>query len=127
MSYTIKVESDHVYVKYAGDVDTLDIVRLTKEALFIDNVRELNSLIHDFSNCTDVRIDLEDIKHVAMMANIESNFTEELVEVIIPRDIQDTNSQARVEALSQAIKSQNWAVLLAADYEDALAQIRVTS
>jgi hypothetical protein len=126
MSYSIYVESDHVYVKYADVVDTVDIVRLTKDNLFIGNIRVLENLVHDFSNCEEVSVTLEDMKDVALMANIESNFTENLVEVIIPRATGDQESQERIEALSQAIKSRDWTVLLAKDYAHALQQIRVT-
>jgi hypothetical protein len=99
---------------------------LTKDNLFIDNIRVLENLIHDFSGCDDVTIGLEEIKQVALLANIESNFTQNLVEIIIPRDMKDQQSNQRIKTLSQAIKSQDWTVMIVESYADALAKIRVT-
>ncbi len=39
MSYSVLIEVDHVYVKYSGVVDGLDIVRITKDETLINNVR----------------------------------------------------------------------------------------
>jgi hypothetical protein len=39
MSYSVLIEDDHVYDKYSGVVDGLDIVRITKDETLINNVR----------------------------------------------------------------------------------------
>ena len=39
MTYSVVIEGDHVYVKYSGVVDGLDIVRIIKDKTLINNVR----------------------------------------------------------------------------------------
>ena len=89
LSYSIYIENDHVYVKDSDVVDTLDIVILTKDNLFISHIRILGNIIHDFSLSVDSHRDLRRYERCSLMANIESNVTENLVDVIIPRKIDD--------------------------------------
>ncbi|MFQ3191928.1 MAG: hypothetical protein ACI936_003079 [Paraglaciecola sp.] len=120
MSYLVYIENDHVYVKYLGIVDGLDIVRLTADNIFINNLRRLQKVIHDFSYCEEVSLGIEDMQEIAMMSNIESNFTEKAVGVMIPRT---SEGFTRVEAFSKAIQSPDWCVLAAHNYLDALTKI----
>jgi hypothetical protein len=120
MSYLVYIENDHVFVKYVGIVDGLDIVRLTADDIFINNLRRLQKVIHDFSYCDEVSLDIEDMQEFAMMSNIESNFTEKVVDVMIPRTAEGF---ARVEAFIKAIKSPDWSILVTHNYEDALTKI----
>jgi hypothetical protein len=120
MSYLVYIENDHVFVKFVGIVDGLDIVRLTADDIFINNLRRLQKVIHDFSYCDEVSLGIEDMQEIAMMSNIESNFTEKAVGVMIPRTAEGF---ARVEAFSKAIKSPDWSILAAHNYEDALTKI----
>lgn len=120
MSYSILIQDDHVYVKFLGMVDALDIVRITADEKFINNLRRLQKVVHDFSFCDEVSLGVEDMQEIAMMSNIESNFTEKAVGVIIPRT---QEGSARIEVFSQAIKSPDWTVLVAQNYEDALTKI----
>ena len=120
MSYSILIKEDHVYVKYSGIVDGLDIVRLTADENFINNLRHLQKVIHDFSFCEEVSLGIEDMQEIALMSNMESNFTEKAVGVMIPRTQEGV---ARVEAFSQAVKSPDWTVLAAQNYADALTKI----
>lgn len=120
MSYSIVIENDHVYVKYSGVIDGLDIVQITGDENFINNLRRLQKVIHDFSFCDDVSLGAEDMQEIAMMSNMESNFTEKAIVVIIPRT---PEGYARVAAFSQALKSPDWTTLVAQNYEDALTKI----
>lgn len=120
MSYTVVIENDHVYVRYAGVVDGLDIVRITADQRFINNLRRLQKVIHDFSFSEDVNLGPEDMKDFAVISNIESNFSEKLVAVFI---LKNSDGYERVSALSQAIKSPDWTILVAQNYEDALIKI----
>jgi hypothetical protein len=80
----------------------------------------LQKVIHDFSFCDEVSLGVEDMQEIALMSNMESNFTEKAIVVIIPRT---PEGYARVAALGQAIKSPDWRVLAAQNYEDALTKI----
>jgi hypothetical protein len=120
MSYSVFIESDYVYVKYSGIVDGLDIVSITADDNFIGNLRSLQKVIHDFSFCEDVLLGIEDMREIALMTNMESNFTEKAIGVIIPRA---QEGYARIEAFSQAVRSPDWKVLAAHDYADALTKI----
>jgi hypothetical protein len=114
------IKEDHVYVKYSGIVDGLDIVRLTADENFINNLRHLQKVIHDFSFCEEVSLGIEDMQEIALMSNMESNFTEKAVGVMIPRTQEGV---ARVEAFSQAVRSPDWTVLAAENYADTLTKI----
>jgi hypothetical protein len=120
MSYSVVIENDHVFVKYSGVVDALDIVRITADENFINNLRRLQKVIHDFSFCEEVSLGIEDMQEIALMSNMESNFTEKAIGVMIPRS---EEGYARIEALSQAVKSPDWTILAAHNYEDALSKI----
>jgi hypothetical protein len=120
LSYSTLIKEDHVYVKYSGIVDGLDIVRLTADENFINNLRHLQKVIHDFSFCEEVSLGIEDMQEIALMSNMESNFTEKAVGVMIPRTQEGV---ARVEAFSQAVRSPDWTVLAAENYADALTKI----
>lgn len=120
MSYSVVIENDHIYVKYAGVIDGLDIVRLTGDEHFITNLRRLNKVIHDFSFCEDVSLGIEDMKEIALMSNMESNFTEKAIGVMIPRT---QEGLARIAAFSQAVKSPDWMILAADNYVDALTKL----
>lgn len=117
MSYSVSIKEDHVYVKYTGLVEGLDIVQLTADQTFINNLRRLQKVVHDFSFAEDVSMGPEDIKEIALMSNLESNFSEKLLAVIIPKD---EDGYRRVTALSQAIKSPDWKILFAQTYTEAL-------
>ena len=120
MSYSVVIKDDHVYVKYAGIVDGLDIVQITADETFINNLRRLQRVIHDFSFCEEVSLGVEDMKEIALMSNMESNFTEKAVGVMIPGT---EEGFARVEAFSQAVRSPDWTVLAAQNYADAFTKI----
>lgn len=117
MSYSVLIKEDHVYVKYSGLVEGLDIVQLTADENFIIHLRRLQRVIHDFSFCEEVSMGPEDTKEIALMSNLESNFSEKLQAVVIPKDAQ---GYARVTALSHAIKSPDWKILFAKNYDEAL-------
>jgi len=117
MSYSVLIKDDHVYVKYSGIVEGLDIVQITADETFINNMRRLQKVIHDFSFCDDVLMGIEDMKEIALMSNLESNFSEKLKAVIIPKD---ADGYARVTALSQAIRSPDWQIYFAQNYAEAL-------
>jgi hypothetical protein len=120
MSYSTFVENNHVYVKYLGVVDGLDIVRLTADKYFINNLRRLQKVIHDFSFCDEVSLGIEDMQEIAMISNLESNFTEKVVGVMIPNT---QEGLARVEAFSKAMTCPDWTILAAHNYADALTKI----
>jgi hypothetical protein len=120
MSYSVLIKDDHICVKFSGIVDGLDIVRLTADENFINNLRRLQKVIHDFSCCEEVSLGIEDMQEIALMSNMESNFTEKVSCVIIPRT---EEGYARVEAFSQAVRSPDWIVLTAKNHEDALTKI----
>jgi len=120
MSYSVVIKDDHVYVKYAGVVDGLDIVQITADETFINNLRLLQKVIHDFSFCEEVSLGIEDMKDIALMSNMESNFTEKAIGVMIPKTAE---GYARVEALGKAVKSPDWTVKVAKNYVDALTKI----
>lgn len=120
MSYSVFIQDDHVYVKYSGLVDALDIVRITKDELFIDNLRRLQKVIHDFSFCDEVSLSSEDMQEITLMSNMESNFTEKAIGVVIPRT---QEGYERIHALSQGIKSKDWSIFAAQNYSDALTKL----
>ena len=120
MSYSVLTKYDHGYVKYSGVVDGLDIVRLTTDEIFINNLRRLQKVIHDFSFCDEVPLGNEDMQEIALMSNMESNFTEKAIGVMIPRT---DEGYARVVAFSQAAKSPDCTVLAAHNCGNALTKI----
>ncbi|WP_339721588.1 hypothetical protein [uncultured Paraglaciecola sp.] len=120
MSYLALIKENHIYVKYAGVIDGLDMVQITADENFINNMRRLQNVIHDFSFCDEVSLGVEDMQEIALMSNLESNFTEKAKMMIIPRTPQGF---ARISAFSQAIKSPDWRVLAAQNYEEALTKL----
>tara|TARA_R110002167_G_C12435069_1_gene630264 strand:+ start:354 stop:716 length:363 start_codon:yes stop_codon:yes gene_type:complete len=120
MSYSIVIEDDHIYVKYSGIVDGLDIVRITADETFINSLRRLQKVIHDFSFCDEVSLGFEDMQEIAFMSNMESNFTEKAVGVLIPRT---PEGLIRIAAFTQSIKSVDWTILAALNYAEALTKI----
>jgi len=120
MSYSVVIENDHVYVKYSGVVDGLDVVRITADKNFINNLRRLQKVVHDFSFSEYVDLGLDDLKDFAVISNIESNFSEKLLAVIIPKN---ADGYERVAVLSEAIRSPDWTILVAQNYADALTKI----
>ena len=120
MSYSAVIKDDHVYVKYSGVIDGLDIVQFTADETFINNLRRLKKVIHDFSVCEDVSLGIEDMQDITLMSNMESNFTEKAIGVMIPRT---PEGYARVVAYSQTIKSPDWTILAAQNYKEALTKI----
>jgi hypothetical protein len=120
MSYSVVIEDVHVYVKYSGIVDCLDIVQMTADEDYIDNLRRLQKVIYDFSLCDEVSLGGEDMQEIALMSNMESNFTEKVIMVIIPKTPEGYD---RVATFSQAVKSADWSVSTAQNYENALSRI----
>ena len=120
MSYSVVIEDDHVYVKYFGLVDGLDVVRITADDNFISNLRRLQKVIHDFSFSEEVNLGPEDMKDFAVISNIESHFSEKLLAIFI---LKNPDGYERVSTLSQSIKSPDWNILVAKNYKDALTKI----
>lgn len=120
MSYSVLIQQDHIYVKYSGVVDALDIVRLTADQDFIGNLRLLQKVIHDFSFCEEVSLGVEDMKEIAFISNLESNFSEKIVGVFIPNT---EEGHARIASYSQSLTSPHWLVLVASNYEEAKGKI----
>jgi hypothetical protein len=60
------------------------------------------------------------MQEIALMSNMESNFTEKAIGVMIPRT---QEGYARVAAFGQAVKSPDWTILAAENYADALLKI----
>ena len=120
MTYSVLIKDDHVYLKYAGIVDGLDIVQITVNETFISNLRRLQKVIHDFQFCDDVSLGVEDMQEITLMSNTESNFTEKAIGVIIPRTPED---YARTAAFSYAVKSPESIVLAAQNYAETLIKI----
>jgi hypothetical protein len=120
MSYSVVIEDDHIYVQYSGVVDGLDIVRITGDETFINNLRRLHKVIHDFSFCDEVSLGSEDMQEIAFMTNMESNFTEKALIVMIPKTAEGF---ARVAVSRQSIKSPGWTILAAQNHVEALTKI----
>ena len=120
MSCSVIIENDHVYVKFSGLVDGLDMVRLTANQEYIDNMRRLQNVIYDFRLSEEVSLGEADLKEIVLMSNLESNFTEKANIVIIPKTIE---GHALIAAYGQAIKSPEWNVQAAQNYEEALSKI----
>ncbi|MEP1449185.1 MAG: hypothetical protein ABJK37_23980 [Paraglaciecola sp.] len=120
MSYSVILEDDHMYVKFTGVVDVLDMVRLTANQEYIDNMRRLQKAIYDFRLSEEVSLGEADLKEIVLMSNLESNFTESANIVVIPRT---PEGHAFVAAYAQAIKSPEWNVQVAQNYEEALSKI----
>jgi hypothetical protein len=60
------------------------------------------------------------IEDIALMSNLESNFTEQAIAVMIPKT---PEGYARVAAFSQAVKSPDWIILAVQNYAEALTKI----
>ena len=120
MSYSVVVEDDHIYVKYSGVVDGLDIVRITGDETYINGLRRLHKVIHDFSFCNEVSLGSEDMQEIAFMTNMESNFTENALVVLIPRT---NEGLARAAVFRQSIKSPDWTILTVQNHAEALTKI----
>ena len=118
MSYKLVLEADHIYVQYLGDVDPLDIIHVTSDPDFITPFRQLEAVIHDFSKANSVNIGLDEIREIAVLSKLESNFTEQLKGIIIPFDMNDTT---RVEALKKAIETHKWDIHIVENLGAALA------
>ncbi|MGS2720572.1 hypothetical protein [Paraglaciecola aestuariivivens] len=123
MSYKVAVEEDHVYVKYLGLIDGLDIIRMAADNDFVNQVRRLQTVVHDFSFCDDVQLKFEDLHEVTVLANVESNFAEKLFAIIIPKTAEGYD---RVATLTQGIKSPDWTVMVAQNYPQALIKIQTS-
>ncbi|GAA0852985.1 hypothetical protein [Aliiglaciecola litoralis] len=120
MTYLVEIKSDHVYVKYSDEVTALDVIALFSDQLFITSFRTLQAVIHDFSGAKNVNMAFADIRELAVLSNIESNFTEKLTAIIIPFD---PTSSERVTALCDAIRAKDWHIQIATSYPEALALI----
>lgn len=107
MSYRYEIQEHYIHVTYHHIVDALDIIQLTADQAFIDYFRTLKKVLHDFSNVDDVLINMEGIQQIALLSNMESNFTEELSAIIIPKDQAGFD---RVDALRKLIKNPSWKV-----------------
>jgi hypothetical protein len=121
MSYSVTIESDHVYVAYSGVVEALDVISLTGDQEFITNLRLLEKVVHDFSQAEEVLMDFEDIKKLTLLSNLESNFTENLLGIAIPKD---EESYDRILTLRDGIQSDKWTVFFARNYAEALSMLR---
>lgn len=120
MSFSVSIEDDHVYVKFSGVVDGLDMVRLTADQEYIDNMRRMQNVIYDFRLSEEVSLGEADLKEIVLMSNLESNFTEKANIVIIPKTIE---GHALIAAYGLAIKTPEWNVQAAQNYEEALSKI----
>lgn len=116
MSYLVEVIDNYVYVKYSGVVDGLDIVHLTADCDFIEQLRCLNRVIHDFSKVDDVVISADQMRNLSVLSNVESNFTEQLIGVVIVRDEEGFE---RINFLKQFVKNPNWKIFAAIDFAEA--------
>lgn len=116
MPYKVFEEDDHVYVKFSHCVDALDIVKITADPAFINPFRTKRKVIHDFSFAKSVDIDMQEIGEIAVLSNVESNFTESLTAIVIPFDM---GALQRIKALGKAIRNEKWIVNIAKDYEQA--------
>lgn len=121
MSYKVVLKTDHVFVQYFGDIDPLDIIHVTSDPEFITPFRQLEAVIHDFSTANSVNIGLDEIREIAVLSKLESQFTEQLKGIVIPFDMSDTT---RVEALKKAIETQKWDIHIVENIEAALALLR---
>ncbi|MFT5676614.1 MAG: hypothetical protein ACI808_002559 [Paraglaciecola sp.] len=121
MSFSVTIEFDHVYVAYSGIVEALDVIQLSGDQEFITNMRVLEKVVHDFSDAEEVMMDFEDIKNLTLLSNLESNFTENLIGIAIPKDEQSYN---RILTLRDGIQSDKWTVLIAHNYPEALSMLR---
>lgn len=117
MSYQVEIKDYHVYVKYSGTVDGLDIVRLTGDPEFINDFRRLQKVIHDFSMTDEVAISFDQMRDVSVLSNMESHFTEKLIGIAIPRN---EEGFARINLIKEFVKNPNWKIFAARDLAEAL-------
>lgn len=117
MGYSVDVRGDHIYVKYSGVLDGLDIVRLMSNSDFINDLRHIQQVVHDASDTDSVSIAPDQVREIGVLLSIESNFTENLLGIIIPKD---ESSFERLRQLKEGVKSKQWTILTAQDYTEAL-------
>lgn len=117
LGYSVIQKSDHVYVKLSGVIDGLDFIKLTGDPSFILELRRLKKVIHDASEVDAVNISPEQMREITLLSSIESNFTESLVGVIIPKDEEGVE---RVEQLKQGVKNKQWKIMTARNYQEAV-------
>ena len=117
MGYSVTVNPDHVYVQYHGVLNGLDIVKLVADPEFINDFRRLERVVHDASGVDAVSITPEQMREIGVLSSIESNFTENLLGIIIPKD---EAGFERLRQLRAGIKNNQWTILVAHSYEEAL-------
>ena len=99
-------------------MDGLDIIQLTGNQDFINELRRLQKVVHDASEVESVNITPDQMREIGVLSSIESNFTENLLGIIIPRN---EAGFERVKLLKDRVKSKQWTILAAHDYDEALA------
>lgn len=117
MGYSVTVNPDHVYVQYHGVLKGLDIVKLIADPDFINDLRRLGRVVHDASSADAVSITPEQMREIGVLLSIESNFTEELLGIIVPND---GDGFERLQKLKESVKSKQWTIFLVHTYQDAL-------
>jgi hypothetical protein len=117
VNYQVEVKNEHVYVKYTGTIDGLDIVRLTANPEFMSHFRRLQKVIHDFSLTDEVSISFDQMRDVSVLSKMESYFTEKLIGIVIPRN---EEGYARVNLIKQHVANPNWKIFAAKDMAEAL-------
>ncbi len=124
MGYSVSTKNDHVYVKFHGVLDGLDIVRLTKDPDFINDFRRLQKVVHDASTVDSVSITSDQLREITVLSSIESNFTESLVGIVIPNSEEGFE---RVQLIKDGIRNKQWTILAARNYEEALEMLQQTN
>lgn len=117
VSYQVEINGDHVYVTYSGKIDGLDIVQLTGDSSFINDFRRLQKVIHDFSMADEVSIPFDQMRDISVLSNMESNFTETLIGIIIPRN---EEGYERINLIKEFVKNPNWKIFAAKNITEAL-------
>ncbi len=63
------------------------------------------------------------MREIGVLLSIESNFTEDLLGIIVPKD---DDGFERLQKLKEGVKSKQWTILLVHTYQDALDLLKQT-
>lgn len=121
MGYKIEVHTEYVRVMYTEKVDLLDWISVLSADEFINNVRRLKRVIHDYSLCVSSDFTVDNMRELSLLINLESNFTEKCFVVIIPID---QAHRERFGILKATIKSDKWVFKLANNTTEAIALLK---
>lgn len=118
MNYSLILENNITYVDFHGVVDELDFVQRIKNPEFILSLYLNKNLLHESNGIGDVDLDIQEVKRIALLANVVANFIENLNISII---IDSPSLRSLAEYFKSKIASSNWHIHIVDHKHEAIA------